>query len=205
MMTGEEAAESWRLFIAIAAPDFLKAEIIKVQEEMSASLPRGAVSWTKSEQFHLTLRFLGSVAKENIERIREQLQRSCENYCPLKLRAAGIGCFPNARAPRVIWVGIKEDKGQLLKLHDSIEKAVAEYTAEKADREFTGHLTLGRVKELGREGAEILRRELTRRKEQAFGAWKATAVDLMRSQLSPKGATHSVLHSIKMCGRYENS
>jgi 2'-5' RNA ligase len=92
-----------------------------------------------------------------------------------------------------------------LELHDSIEKALAEFTAEKADREFTGHITLGRVKELGREGAEILRRELTRRKEQAFGEWQATAVDLMRSQLSPKGATHSVLHSIKMCGRYENS
>ena len=62
------ASENWRLFIAIAVPEEVKSAIGRVQSQLRAVVPDADISWTKREQFHLTLKFLGAIAASETER-----------------------------------------------------------------------------------------------------------------------------------------
>ena len=60
-----------RLFVAIAIPEPVRDEIFRVQRDLQPLLPRDAVRWTRPDQFHLTLRFLGNVVAAGCRRIEE--------------------------------------------------------------------------------------------------------------------------------------
>jgi len=72
-MTGEQATGRFRLFVAITVPDAVRAEVLRVQRELKPLAPRDVVRWTKPEQFHLTLRFLGDVPSAQIAGLQESL------------------------------------------------------------------------------------------------------------------------------------
>ena len=59
-MAEENSNERLRLFVAIAIPERMRNEMIAVQRELKP-LALGDVRWTKAEQLHLTLKFLGNV------------------------------------------------------------------------------------------------------------------------------------------------
>ena len=192
--------EAWRLFVALAVPEDVKGEIEKARAELGRQLPRECVRWTPREQFHLTLKFLGNVGAERVPRLTEALRAACGGFPPLELRAERVGCFPDLRRPRVLWVGVSDQQGQLPPLQEAIEAAVKEYTAEQASERFTGHVTLGRVKEMSRREADILSGLASSLGTRFFGAWTAGEVHLMRSELSPDGARHTVLSALKLAG-----
>jgi RNA 2',3'-cyclic 3'-phosphodiesterase len=123
-MTGEQASERCRLFVAIPVPDTVRAELLRVQSELQLLVPRGTVRWTNPEQFHLTLRFLGDVPFEHVAGLQASLRAVCAGIHPLHLLAQGVGFFPNARSPRVIWVGIHDRENRLLILQQKVESAV---------------------------------------------------------------------------------
>ena len=65
----------YRLFIAIELPEKVKQAIEKAQEELRAAVPAKSIRWTRREQFHLTMRFLGSVEALQVDRLNEALRR----------------------------------------------------------------------------------------------------------------------------------
>ena len=54
-------SEQYRLFVAVAVPDDVKAKMEAAQADLRRVLPDRNVRWARREQFHLTLRFLGDV------------------------------------------------------------------------------------------------------------------------------------------------
>ena len=137
--------------------------------------------WTPEVQMHLTLQFLGNISPMEVERIQGALAGVAR---PLHLRAEGIGGFPSLRNPRVIWIGLAGDVDELKSLQASVEHA----TGRKEERAFHPHLTIGRV----REGRKF-NVKLEPWKAKNFGEWEIRELLLVQSQLSPKGATHSVI------------
>src|SRR5689334_23696241 len=117
------APERYRLFIAIELPEDVKQAIETTQQELRASLATKAIRWTRREQFHLTMRFLGSVEASQVDRLNETLQRACSGSGELHLRAARIGVFPGVRRPRVVWAGVDDRAGRLSLLQRTIEAA----------------------------------------------------------------------------------
>ena len=97
-----------RLFVAIPIPEPVRDEIIRVQQELQPLVPRDVARWARSDQFHLTLRFLGDVPADGVEDLKKSVGAVCRNARSLSLRAGGVGFFPNPRSPRVIWVGIDD-------------------------------------------------------------------------------------------------
>jgi len=188
-----EKPERLRLFIAILIPEEVKAEIEKAQAQLRQALPEGAVRWTSREQFHLTLRFLGSVERSRVRALIEAIQATGRSFAALKLRAEGTGCFPDQRFPRVVWVGISDLHNQLPLLQKAVKAASQEFTAEVPEDGFTGHVTLGRIKNIRRPEAEALAKAAGPLAQRTFGEWLATEIHLMQSELSPKGARHSIL------------
>src|SRR6267378_2820821 len=105
-----------RLFIAINLPAALKSRLGELQHELESSANKRAVRWTRPEQLHITLKFIGYVEPSARAAIEKELQKGCEGTPQFRLEVEGVGCFPNARSPRVIWVGTAGELTPLLEL-----------------------------------------------------------------------------------------
>lgn len=198
----DAAAEAggYRLFVALRVPEEVKAEVEKAQEELRRSVPQARVTWTRREQFHLTLKFLGNVEAERAGELVEAVRGACRGFAALRLRAEGLGCFPELRFPRVVWLGVRDAEGALPRLQRAIETVSASFTAQERDERFSGHVTLGRIKSIGRPEAESLGRQARAMAETLFGQWTADRVEIMRSRLSSEGARHTVLAALPLAG-----
>ena len=197
-MADDSSTEKLRLFIAIPIPEPVRDEIIYVQREMQPLAARGAVRWTRPDQFHLTLRFLGDVPVAGLEMLKESVNAVCMSAQPLQLRAAGIGFFPSPHSPRVAWVGIDDQAGRLVDLQKRIEIAVRPFTAEPGEKNFSGHVTLGRLKNLKPSDARKLAAHAQTVKDRTFGEWTADEIEIIRSELSPVGARHTTLAAFRL-------
>ena len=110
-----------RCFIAISLPEELKAKISGIQEKLKAA---GAdVSWTRPEGMHLTLKFFGEIEDKRIPKIEKALDTAVDGISAFSLSVSGMGTFPDMRRPRVIWIGLKEDGGNLLRLQKVWKKS----------------------------------------------------------------------------------
>lgn len=192
-------SEHYRLFVAVRIPEPIKAEVEKAQDQLRRAVKGGASRWTSRDQFHLTLKFLGNVEVQRVEALGEALRIACGAFAPLQLQAERLGFFPDARRPRVVWVGIHDLGGQLERLQGAVEKAAREFTAEESEKRFTGHVTLGRIKDLQRPEVEALANAAAALSETMFGRWTASDVELVRSQLSTQGASYSTLTTAPLC------
>lgn len=199
-MTGESAIERFRLFVAIPVPDAVREEMLRVQRELQPLMARGVVRWAKPEQFHLTLRFLGDVSSDRVAGLRDSLRVACAGERVLPLRAQGVGFFPNARSPRVLWIGVNDAESRLGDLQRKIEAAVQPFTAEPGGERFAGHVTLGRFKQSGPSEIKALTGHAETMKTRVFGEWTAPAIELLRSELSPTGAHYSSLATFPLDG-----
>ena len=204
-MADESSNERLRLFVAIPIPELVQNEMTRVQRELqSLALPR-AIAWTRPEQFHLTLRFLGGVPAARLEDLKTAVGAVCANARPLQLRAAGVGFFPNAHSPRVVWIGIQDGEQLLMDLQRQIEAAVQPFTSERGAGNFAGHATLGRVKDLKRSDAGKLAAHAQTIKDRVLGGWTAHEIEIVRSELFPSGARHTLLAAFPLANKLNRS
>ena len=182
-----------RAFIALPIPESVKVEIESTQEELRRALPQQCARWTKRDQFHLTLCFLGNVEATRVEELARAVGAACSDFPALQLRAERIGCFPDLRFPRVVWVWVHDEADRLADLQRSVAQAAAPFAEGPADKKFTGHVTIARTHEIKRSPAETLATLAHAMSGRFFGEWRAGQVELMRSELLPEGARHSVV------------
>jgi 2'-5' RNA ligase len=185
--------ELLRLFVSLPVPLQVQEAVEQAQANLRRALPSDLARWTRREQFHLTLRFLGNVESACVADLLSRLRDACHHFKPLSLQAAGLGSFPEKRFPRVLWVGLQDATNQMPLLYEAVRNAVSAFTSQPAEREFSAHITLARLKQIQRSEAERLKQVLTEFQHSTFGEWVADEVHLMRSQLSSLGAQHTVL------------
>jgi 2'-5' RNA ligase len=188
--------EWYRLFIAIALPEPVKGAIEKTQDELRAAMPAKSIRWTRREQFHLTMRFLGAVEVAQVDRLNEAVRRACAGSGDLQLLASGIGVFPGVRRPRVVWTGVDDRGGRLAALQRSIEAATGPFTDEAPQETFTGHITLARCRDINRAEASTLAKLVDKMASRSFGDWTATSVEIIRSVTAATGARYTTLAEI---------
>jgi len=181
----------YRLFIALEIPEQVKQEIERAQAELRQIFSQSAVRWTRCEQFHLTLRFLGNVESALAEALVEAVRSACRDFGVLSLHAEHIGFFPNLKLPRVIWAGIHDSQARLAVLQRALNAATNDLTTEPAEERFTGHVTLGRIKQLKRSEAKGLAKLCAGIADRRFGEWTADKLHIFRSELSASGAVHT--------------
>ena len=191
MVTNESSNERLRLFVAIPVPEPVRDAIAIAQRELQSFVPRLAIAWTRPEQFHLTLRFLGGVPAACLGDLKAAIGAVCADACALQLRASGIGFFPDARSPRVIWAGIQDAKKCVIDLQRQIEAAVQPFVAGRGPENFAGHATLGRMRDLKRSDAGKLAAHSQAIGDRVLGEWMAHEIEIVRSDLFPDGARHS--------------
>jgi 2'-5' RNA ligase len=181
-----------RAFIAIELTPPILGKLGDLQSRMQRDLPPKLLRWVRPEGIHLTLVFLGEIPVEQVDQIGEALHQACAGHAPFAVSIAGMGCFPNARRPRVVWVGVEEPSGTLARLHREIEGALEPLGFRPEARQFSPHLTLGRVKGGGRQAIEALGAYVARAGARV-GEMRVEAVHLMQSDLQPGGAVYTAL------------
>ena len=191
LVTNESSNERLRLFVAIPVPEPFRDAIAIAQRELQSLVPRHAIAWTRPEQFHLTLRFLGGIPAACLGDLKAAVGAVCAKSCALRLRMTGLSFFPNARSPRVIWTGIQDAEHRLIDFQRQIEAAVRPFTSERSVNDFAGHATLGRVRDLKQSDAGKLAAHAQTIGNRILGEWTAREVELVRSELFPDGARHS--------------
>jgi 2'-5' RNA ligase len=174
-----------RCFIAIDINEKVKTAILELQRIFKGC--NADIRWIKPENIHLTLKFLGNVEEDMLDKIRTKLEDICLRYKGFGLEAKGIGLFPDKRRPRVIWVDVNGN-GNLRGLQSDIEGAMATMGFKKEERAFTPHLTIGRFR--SRTGIDALYDKMQLYRDESFGVIDVRSVLLMESRLRPAGAEY---------------
>ncbi len=194
------APETMRLFVAVFPP----AEVAQRMDEAARGLARGlspkAVAWTRPEQIHLTLHFLGGVERARVEGIERAVEMVCRGGERHLLQARGLGCFPSASRPRILWAGLGGAADVLEGLKRTLDESLARLGCAPEMKPFHPHLTLGRVKLLTGGDRRHLAGTLPQWREADFGPWTVERVDLMRSTLLPAGAEYARVRSFPLPG-----
>lgn len=140
-----------RAFLSLNLEEQLKIEIAEIQKELQSKLSDYRIKWENTEKFHLTLRFLGDLDENQLNEIKEGLEKSQYGFKQLEFHSEGIGFFPNPRRPNVIFIALKEKGNNTDRLVDEIDKVITE-SGIKPDKKFVAHITLGRFRRENRKG-----------------------------------------------------
>jgi RNA 2',3'-cyclic 3'-phosphodiesterase len=187
-----------RAFVALPLPASVLDRLGQVQRRLRQDPATRPVRWSRLDQLHLTLKFLGNVPSADLDRLREALHAACTGQPAFELALAELGGFPQARNPRVVWIGLRGALDRLNPLQQRIDEGLRGFGDHLEERRpFHAHLTLGRVNARGPEGqrlGELLERERVPSPE----AWTVRQVDLMQSELRPQGTQYTLLHSVPL-------
>jgi 2'-5' RNA ligase len=188
-----------RVFVAVQAPAVIREHAAGLIRQCQGFLNDRLVRWAHPGDIHVTLRFIGSVARTELDAINTALIAAVRSVCPFTLQTGAPGCFPNARSPRVLWLALEGDLEPLTALQSKVSEHTRPW-GRIEDREFHPHLTLGRVVPHKQNELERI--------ATVFGAvvvppcapWSVEAIHLMQSDSASGQSRYSTLASFPLPG-----
>jgi RNA 2',3'-cyclic 3'-phosphodiesterase len=172
-----------RTFVAVFPPQRVREALFRTARDLPAS---SAFRLVGQEKLHLTLKFLGNVAEEDISRVKRALEQLRGRHEPFEVETSGFGAFPSERKARILWAGVGEGSGPLRAVAQSVDDLLEPAGFGRERRPYVPHLTLGRAR--GRQakldGASVSPPALR---------FTVSGVDLVESVPAEGGVTYSVL------------
>jgi RNA 2',3'-cyclic 3'-phosphodiesterase len=191
-----------RLFIAADLDDGARAAVSGAVERLRdlserdhAGSSRG-VGWVQTRNLHLTLHFLGEVAGSSLPPLRHALAPAL-GIAPPRVALGGWGVFPPRGPTRVIWLGVTAGLDALMAAYEVLGRRLREAGLTPEAREFSPHLTVGRVKI---PSGLYWNRLTAALPASPAGTWALRECTLFQSHLSPAGPTYRALSSIPFGG-----
>ena len=181
-----------RLFIAVMLPGAVQERLAALIGLLDAH--RAILRPTRPEGLHFTLRFLGNMTPAQEQQIVEAVAAAADGMSAFPLAIGGFGAFPNARRPRVVWLGLREGAEPLIALQRHVEDELLRREIVPDGEGFTPHLTLARVRpEAGPAARAALGTALAALPSVEQARSTAGAVSLVHSVLTPQGSRYTVL------------
>jgi len=187
--------EMWRAFIAIELPHDVRACLAKHIDNLRSAMPEVRASWSREENLHLTLKFLGDTSVAKVEALSQAAERAASTVEPFEMVVEGCGAFPPEGQPRVLWIGIDDPSGKLVELQQALEAECAEVGFAREPRPFHPHLTIARIrKPQGSRRLAVVHKEIGFNRE-IVGV---SEISVIRSELRSEGSKHTVIsrHSL---------
>ena len=144
----------------------------------------------KPQNLHFTLRFLGNITADLIDKISTKMEKI--NFNPFSIDLKGMGVFPNLISPRVIWVGITAGTKTMNSIFDQIEIQLRQLGLDPDYRGFSPHLTLARVK--SNRSNDHLRNFVKNHVDYTIGTVNLNSIHLKKSELFPTGPIYSTIN-----------
>lgn len=182
-----------RLFVALEPPDPVRRRIAALAAELRRASGRAAedLRWVPPENVHVTLQFLGAVPEERVSGVIGAVEAAAAASRPLSLQMKGAGGFPNARRPRVVWLGLEGEVAPLTALAEDLGRRLSPLGFSPEARPFSAHLTLARARDA--RGVGGLGGALAAAALGEGVAWRAGEVTLFESHLSPHGPRYEAI------------
>ena len=185
-----------RTFIAVELAAPMRNRLVKLQQELAPAAHD--VKWVESENIHLTLKFLGEVDETDLYEVCKTIEKAVRDEAPFEMSIAGVGAFPTARRPRVVWAGVTEGDRALIRIHKVLDQALRGLGYASEDRPFTPHVTLGRIRRT--DTSPSLQAAIESQSLWKAGQCTVREVLVMGSQLTPDGPRHHVMSRTQLEG-----
>ncbi len=169
-----------RLFLAIELPEHIKNEIIIRQNNLVKKL--GIKGKTRRDSLHMTIKFIGDFEENLIKGFCEELANQTKSAYSFTLTLKKLGCFPNCRNPRIVFVSTDRPK-ELIEIVNISESVSELFNIPKETREFTPHITIYRPK----------RKAIIEETKVNPLSFEVESITLFQSILKPEGAKYIAL------------
>ncbi len=179
-----------RTFIAVDALDAVQVAALTAIDLLRTATDD--VKWVEPDNLHWTMQFLGDLTDQDMAEVCLRVPRAAAQHAAFELAAEGVGAFPSIHKPRTFWLGAGQGGEQLSALHASIDDVLAPLGFRRDSRQFTPHVTLGRVGRTGHAGPEVVER-LQKLADFDGGVMEVAHVVVYASDLSRDGPIYSVL------------
>jgi 2'-5' RNA ligase len=184
-----------RTFIGIDPGKPIRDRLVALQETLGRSA--GDVKWVEPENLHVTLLFLGEVDMIDVPDLCRTVADNLQGQSSFSMSIEKVGCFPNSRRPRILWAGVGEGVQEVVAVHDALETPLMELGCyRREDRQFTPHITLGRIKSDGRTFQFAL--ALSRHAAWTGGTTQVREIQVMSSELTSQGPVYTVLSRARL-------
>jgi RNA 2',3'-cyclic 3'-phosphodiesterase len=180
--------DSFRTFIAIELPPRVRARVAQHIVCLRQELPDVRASWSREDNLHLTLKFLGDVLVSDIPKVSDAVASATKSVSGFELIFSDCGTFPPHGRPGVLWIGTQASGLQAL--HAAVEAELAEAGFPRESRPFHPHLTIARLRPS--QGAGQLA-ELHKSLGFAPIDFDVSEVVVFRSELLKDGSKHTAI------------
>ncbi len=168
-----------RYFIAINLPENTRKKIL----EITRDFPEKGIKKIRGPNLHLTLKFLGELDENKVDKIKQVLDKI--NYNKFDVSLKDFGFFPGDNFVKVVWIGVEKGKEELIELQKQIDLELKNL-GFKPETNFEPHLTIARVNFLENK-KEFLEKIRELKFEDNFSV---SNFDLMQSFLKPEGPVY---------------
>jgi 2'-5' RNA ligase len=136
----------WRVFCAIELPEGVRLRISQHIARLKEAAPEAQASWSRADNIHLTLKFLGDIPQASVRNLSEAASRAVAAVGPFTIRLEQTGVFPPYGSPRVLWIGVNDCEGRLVELQERLEAEGEKFGFPGESRTFHPHITLARLR-----------------------------------------------------------
>jgi RNA 2',3'-cyclic 3'-phosphodiesterase len=197
--------ENYRTFIAIELPADIRRQLKAYVDQLRAAFPGVRASWSREDNLHLTLKFLGDVPVSRIDALSQACAQAAVKIDPFDLAISDCGTFPPHGKPKVLWIGVRyagvapassshppisDAQDPLHSLHTAIENGCAAAGFARESRPYHPHLTIARIREAKDARALAEYHQQCGFPTQTFAV---SEVVVFRSELSSQGSQHTYL------------
>jgi len=183
-----------RCFFCLELPQGAKDTL--AQAALALKAADAHVRWVRLALLHITLKFLGEIDPEQTPALQALVQQTAKAHGPFKLTLDGFGAFPHLERPRVLWVGASHLPTPLVKLQAALDEGLEDFGFER-ERNFSAHVTLGRVRERHPQRLRQLS-ALIQAQRLAPQVVPVEHVTLMESVLKPGGPQYAPLFRVAL-------
>ena len=186
-----------RTFIAIELPQEIQNCLSRLQSQLDTA--GASIKWVEKQNIHLTLKFLGEVEEEKLEKIFLLVDSAAQQNPSFGIKISYLGAFPREQSPRIIWAGLETGDEETKIIAKELEEKLLKLGIPKEERAFSSHITIGRA----RSGKNLkkLSEKLTTLKDcfkQENLNFTAGSITLYKSTLTPKGPIYEILKTASL-------
>ena len=186
-MSDIEKRTDKRLFIAIDIPGHIKDN---VYSRIKTLLKENShIKLVAAPNIHITLKFLGNVNINKIEKIKRAIKETADKFNRFKYEISGkINAFPGPRNARIIFLEIGSGGEQISGIYRQLEDNLERIKIRKEKREFSPHITIARIKD-----KKNMENFIDEYKMDKIERLDCSNITLFESQLKSYGAEYSVI------------
>lgn len=189
-----------RIFTAIDLSEEARGKVSDYIQNFSGEFSGLRVGWEKAEKLHLTLKFLGDCDERQLDALKNAVLNTVNSFSALekvenfKICISNTGVFPAKRNARILWLGLRDESGNLAKINQILEAECGKAGFEREKRGLKPHLTIARLREPHRS-KDLIEKHLKNKFEPV--EFCVSGIAIYESKLQPTGSIYQKLKELK--------